>query len=192
MLAKIYDAPDGTFSLNDMIELVGIVSLDPSLAQLPFEGTNDIFAEFQQQENAAKNPPASLVPRIHVLQYKKLLHSNPLLPVEKSLLEGYVSNNISQIQQEASVCRQEVLSLLSNVLLGDVLAAEYLLCHLISRIYHRKDVLCLGKFSLNLFNVPTCSNYTKRLATIMQLLVTKSHYLPLTVSNMNSTTFVPK
>ena len=90
------------------------------------------------------------------------------------------------------MCRQELHSMLTKVLLGDSLAADYLICNLISRIYHRRDVLCLGKFSLNLFNVPTHSNYTKRLSTILQLFLTKSHYLALTVSNLNGKPFVPK
>jgi len=162
------------------------------LAQVPLEGSDDLFAEFQQQENAVRNPPASLVPRIHVLHYNKNIHSNPLLPAEKINFEQHLNNNLTTIQQEAKVCRQELHSMLSKVLLGDSLAADYLICHLISRIYHRRDVLCLGKFSLNLFNLPTHSNYTKRLATILQLLVTKSHYLPLTIANLNSMSYVPK
>jgi hypothetical protein len=46
-------------------------------------------------------------------------------------------------------------SYLTRILLGDSLAADYLICHLISKIYLRRDVLCLGKFSLNLFQVTT-------------------------------------
>ena len=41
-----------------------------------------------------------------------------------------------------------------QILIGDSLAADYLICHLVSRIYLRRDVLTLGKFSVNLFNVP--------------------------------------
>ena len=189
---KLYDVPEETFSLNDIVEFIGIVSLDPSLAQVPLEGSDDIFAEFQQQENAVRNPPASLVPRIHVLQYIKVIHSNPLLPTVQCNFEQHLSNNLSTIQQEAKTFRQDLHAMLTKILLGDTLAADYLICHLISRIYHRRDVLCLGKFSLNVFNVPTHSNYTKRLATLIQLLVTKSHYLPLTVSNLNGMTFVPR
>ena len=192
VIVKLYDIPDGMFSLNDIVEFIGIVSLDPSLAHIPFEGSDDLFAEFQQQENAVRNPPASLVPRIHVLHHFKLVHSNPLLPADQISFDHYLSNNLSTIQQETKACRQELHSMLTKILLGDSLAAEYLICHLISRIYHRRDVLCLGKFSLNMFNLPTHSNYTKRLATLLQLLVTKSHYLPLTVSSLNGLTFVPK
>ena len=83
-------------------------------------------------------------------------------------------------------------TMLTKLLLGDSLAADYLICHLVSRVYHRRDVLCLGKFSLNLFNLPTAGNFTKRLATIFQLLTTKSHYLPMSVDLFNKGSFVPR
>ena len=192
VIVKLYDVPEETFSVNDVVEFVGIISLDPSLAQIPLEGSDDMFAEFQQQENAVRNPPASLVPRIHVLHYNKITHSNPLLPAEKIRFEKHINNNLTTIQNDAKNCRKELHAMLEKVLLGDSLAADYLICHLISRIYHRRDVLCLGKFSLNVFNIPTGSNYAKRLSTLLQLLVTKSHYLPLTVANLNGMNFVPK
>ncbi len=79
-----------------------------------------------------------------------------------------------------------------QILIGDSLAAEYLICHLISRVYLRRDVLTLGKFSINLFNVPLHENYSKRLATIIQLLLDKAHYMALSVENLNQLSFVPR
>ena len=181
-----------TFSVNDVVDFVGIVSLNPSLSHAPLEGSDELFAEFQKQENEVRNPPASLVPRIHVLQYRKVVHANPLLHAEQNSFDNYLQNNLTTIQQEAIACRQQLHSMISKVLLGDTLAADYLICNLISRIYLRRDALSLGKFSLNLFNVPTHSNYTKRLSTILQLLLTKSHYLPLTVSNLNGLSYIPR
>ena len=63
--SKVYgDDVEGTFSLNDCYEFVGIVSLDPSLAAFPTDGTeNDVVEQFGQQERLAKSPPPSLVPR---------------------------------------------------------------------------------------------------------------------------------
>ena len=64
-IVKVYgDDTDGSFSLNDCYEFVGIVSLDPSLAAFPTDGTeNDVVEQFGQQERLAKSPPPSLVPR---------------------------------------------------------------------------------------------------------------------------------
>ena len=55
-----------------------------------------------------------------------------------------------------------------------------------------QDGLCLGKYTLNLFNVPVLADYSKGLAIILQMLMTKSHYYPLTVDELNKATFVPK
>jgi len=187
-IVKIYDTPEGTFALNDVVEFVGVVSLNPMLAQVPLEGSDDAFADqFDRREVQAKNPPASLVPRLHVLQHFKLKHVNPLLPLEVDLA------NKAAVKEEAVSCRADLHAMLTKVLLGDSLAADYMICHLISRVYHRRDVLCLGKFSLNLFNVPVVGgNYCRRISTILQLLLTKSHYLPLSVDGLNKLAFVPR
>ena len=50
--------------------------------------------------------------------------------------------------------RQSLHRLLTKALFGDELAADYLLFHLISKIYVRRDRLCLGKLALNIFNLP--------------------------------------
>ena len=131
-----------------------------------------------------RNPPPSLIPRLHVLKYYQLEHCNPSLPRE---LKSYNS-----CWEELRRSRDELHSMLTIFLFGDSLAAEYLLSHLMARIYHRQDGLNLGKYSLNLFNVPVLGDYSKRLATILQLLMSKVHYFPLTVDGLNKTTFLPK
>ena len=185
-IVKVYDVEDGAFAVNDVIEFVGVLSLNPLLAQVPLEGTDDIFAQFERKELETKNPPASLVPRLHVVHHTKLSSwANPLLPKQLDL-------SAASLKAEAVACRAQLHSMLTKLLLGDSLAADYLICHLVSRVYHRRDVLCLGKFSLNLFNLPTAGNFTKRLATIFQLLTTKSHYLPMSVDLFNKGSFVPR
>ena len=83
-------------------------------------------------------------------------------------------------------------SLFTQLLLGDVIAADYLLAHLMSKIYMRKDGLSLGKLSLNIFGLPNSNNFAKRLSTLLQLIMSKSHYLPMTIDNLNTLSFVPK
>ena len=41
-IVKIYDLPEGTFSVNDVVEFVGIISLNPLLAQVTLFITNII------------------------------------------------------------------------------------------------------------------------------------------------------
>merc|ERR1712111_41020 len=121
-------------------------------------------------------PPPSLVPRLHVLSFKQLKHTNPLVP----------QLTMSPIQE---VARVELHTLLTTCLLGDRLAADYLLLHLISKVYMRKDVLVLGKLSLNLHNMTNHQEWPKRLSTILSLLTTNSHYLPLSRNSLDSVPF---
>merc|ERR1711992_456374 len=61
--------------------------------------------------------------------------------------------------EELRRSRDDLHSLFTQLLLGDAIAAEYLLAHLMSKIYKRSDGLCLGKFSMNIFGVPNSSNF---------------------------------
>ena len=168
-IIKLYDIAEGDIKLNDMIEVVGIVSLDPSMAS--GEEEEDGFSSLPSL------PPPSLVPRLHVLTHRVLPHPNPL-PLEPS--------------PDPSAIRQELLAILTECLLGDKLAAEYLLAHLVSSVYLRKDVLVLGKFSLNLHNMTPHDNLPRRLATILSLLTSASHFLPLSREHLDTASFLPK
>lgn len=87
--------------------------------------------------------------------------------VSVTVVDGVVS--------EAAAVRSELLSLLTHCCLGDSLCAEYLLLHLLSSVYGnvchslaplvvdfnvliirytRKDVVAVGKFSINICGCP--------------------------------------
>ncbi|CAL4089600.1 unnamed protein product, partial [Meganyctiphanes norvegica] len=191
-LVKIYDEQD--LSLNDMIEVVGVLSMDPSLANngVGSSGQGGVpeFGEMDMEE-AAHSPPPSLVPRLHVLSIRKLKHINPLLPNDLSVnVEG-----IQSLVGEFRETRELLRSVLQQALMGDGLAAEMLICHLVSTIYLRQDVVALGKYSINLSGISgplLKENYTTRLNTLLQTLVTQSHFLSMTLETMNKTKFVPK
>lgn len=114
---KIYKDSE-TIKLNDLCEFVGFLSLDPLLSHESYHG--------EQFDNAMEvqthNPPPSLVPRIHCVTWKKLKHSNPLV------------ENIKFSQEKMKILKKELLVVLSQLLLGDQIAAEYLLYHLISTV----------------------------------------------------------
>ena len=61
MIVKLYDVPENEIKLCDMLELVGVVSLDPALAAADEGG-----------EGGSTLPPPSLVPRLHVVHHKKV------------------------------------------------------------------------------------------------------------------------
>ena len=170
-IVKLYDVKDGDIKLNDIIEVVGIVSLDPNLAVPDAD---------DEMGSSPSLPPPSLVPRLHALTFTHLSHNNPLLP------------SLPPFPPVNEVARVELLHILTTCMLGDKLAADYLLLHLISKVYLRRDVLVLGKLSLNLHNMTTHEEWPKRLATLLSLFTTNSHYLPLSRATLDNSSFTPK
>ncbi|XP_063363784.1 mini-chromosome maintenance complex-binding protein [Cydia amplana] len=185
-IVKVY-TEDNQLKLNEMIEVVGFLSVDPALSG-EFQPETDPLIN-PQGENEAEaitlNPPPSLVPRLHAVCVRKLEHCNPLV-------EGEFDQNT--VLKEANTAREHLLKALTELLLGDKLAAEYLICHLIACIYLRRETLTLGSFCLNLSNLPTrrYPHYARQLYDIIKQFLTKSYYLPLTVDNMNTMTLLPK
>lgn len=114
---KIYKDSDD-IKLNDLCEFVGFLSLNPVLSHESYHnGEFDNPVEVQTH-----NPPPSLVPRIHCVGWKRLAHNNPLVGNQK-------------FSQEKMRClKGELLVVLTQILLGDKLAAEYLLYNLISSV----------------------------------------------------------
>ncbi|CAH0729506.1 unnamed protein product, partial [Brenthis ino] len=185
-IMKLYEE-DENLKLNDMIEVVGFLSVDPALSG-EFQPETDALLEPLSESEAeilTHNPPPSLVPRLHAVYVKKLNHCNPL-----------VKENFDQeaALKDAKIAIEHLLKALSELLLGDKLAAEYLICHLIACVYLRQETITLGQFCLNISNLPTKKypNYAKQLYDIIKQFVTKSYYLPLTIENMNTMTLLPK
>uniref|UniRef100_A0A669CQ24 Mini-chromosome maintenance complex-binding protein n=1 Tax=Oreochromis niloticus TaxID=8128 RepID=A0A669CQ24_ORENI len=192
-LVKVYKDWD-SFKLNDMLEVYGILSVSPALSALADEkdASSSLVDPTECMETAEEQrvhcPPASLVPRLHMLYAKQLQHNNPLLPSAATSED----NSCRPVQGDPCLPREELLAYLTHVLLGDALAAEYLILHLISNVYVRRDVLPLGKFTLNMSGCPTVASYTERLYQIIQQLVPSSHYLGMSLQNMNQMRLVPK
>ncbi|XP_063382766.1 mini-chromosome maintenance complex-binding protein [Cydia fagiglandana] len=185
-IVKVY-TEDDQLKLNEMIEVVGFLSVDPALSG-EFQPETDPLIDPQGEnevEAITHNPPPSLVPRLHAVYVKKLEHCNPLV-------EGDFDQNT--VLKEANTAREHLLKALTELLLGDKLAAEYLICHLIACIYLRQETLTLGSFCLNISNLPIRKypHYAKQLYDIIKQFVTKSYYLPLTVDNMNTMALLPK
>ncbi|KAG7279832.1 hypothetical protein CRUP_013742 [Coryphaenoides rupestris] len=196
-LVKVYENVDG-FKLNDTLEVYGILSVSPALSALANEKDQctslhpDPTESMETvEELRVHSPPASLVPRLHLLHAQRLAHSNPLLP--PAGLEDSTASRASTLSEMPSV-RAELLAYFTHLLLGDTLAAEYLLLHLISNVYARRDVLPLGKFTLNLSGCPSTAApaYTERLYRLLQQLVPCSYRLSMTLQNMNQLRLVPR
>ncbi|KAF5281090.1 hypothetical protein FQA39_LY17896 [Lamprigera yunnana] len=173
---KLYKDADKV-KLNDVIEVVGFLSVDPVLTDI---SCNENFGN--EMEVQMHNPPPSLIPRIHCVAFKKISHGIPL--VENNIL------NLDRIQN----AKKNLHLVLTQLLMGDVLAAEYLMYHLISRVYMRNELLSLGKFTLNISNVPVkyVPNFARNLSDFIELMVPTSHYVALSLENFNTVEFIPK
>ncbi|XP_065335469.1 mini-chromosome maintenance complex-binding protein [Cloeon dipterum] len=171
---KVYEYDQSTV-MNSMVEVVGFLSADPAISYVE-----------DDMEESGKKLPASLIPRLHVVCLKNVEHCNPLLPSFNFSSDAALAFANAQ----AAVCDLKII--FTPLLLGDKLAVDFLICNLLSKVFVRKDVTQLGHLSLNLHEVPKMTGYVEKFYSILEQLVTKSHYFPLTIEVLNSTPFVPK
>ncbi|CAG5133455.1 unnamed protein product, partial [Candidula unifasciata] len=152
---------------TDAIEVIGILSVDPQLACIYDEDSHIDISE--RDELQAHEPPPSLVPRLHALVIKHLHHNNPeLCPNPAS--EKY-KLDVTQLMEDAGSLHVELLSVIEHALLGDKLAAEHLLCNIVSSVYARADGLALGKLSINISGCPLVQRYPALLHHLISQLI---------------------
>lgn len=170
-IVKTYDG--ATLKLNQIIDIIGFISLDPMLNTIN-------CSEDEMNEVHTHNPPVSLVPRLHAIK---------LITLAKSEIV-----NAPEIISKAQLIRSDLHIILSQLLFGDHLAADYLICHLLSTIYMRRDYFCLGAFPLNITNFPASrlKTFPKEFYNFLILLVKKSHFLEVTLENLNELALIPK
>lgn len=170
-LVKIYDSQD--VLLNSLVEVIGFIYATPK--EVPMD-TDDFGDELEQL-------PAYV---IHAITFKEQQHNNPLL------LHGIEHHTI----EDMAVLQNDIHRLLTQFLFGDEIAAQYMLCHLISNVYSRVNDEALGKFTLNLIchSIPLeiLKEYTQNLYNVIECLMPNSLYVPLTIENLNTSSFVPK
>lgn len=120
--------------------------------------------------------------RIHCVTFKHINHCNLMTYGNRLLNDRYPSY------------KNDLHFVLSQLLLGDRLAAEYLIYHLISRIYTRNDVFPIGKFCLNISEVPSSilDKFGKGVYEFIELIVPTSLYVPMTLGCINARPFYPK
>lgn len=159
--------------INNMVEVIGFLSLSLSSEE---SIDKDSFGEPQS------------IPQftIHAITVRQLQHS---VPISFDLLAPEESPSPCEI-------RRDLLKLFTHFMFGDELAAHYLICHLISKVYGRVGCEVLGKFSLNLNCASIPKNllvdHVQKLYNLLQLLLPDSQYIPFTIENFNTATFIPK
>lgn len=166
---KIYDTSE--VILNQLAEVIGFIY---TTGNTPMD-TDDFGDEVDQL------PPYV----IHAVMFKEQPHNNPLL------LHG-----IDSTVEDMAMLQNDIHRILTQFMFGDEIAAQYMLCHLISNVYARVNDEALGKFTLNLIchSIPIeiLKEYTQNLYNFIENLMPNSLYIPLTIENLNTSSFVPK
>ena len=75
---QVYDDFE-RYKVASSIEVFGVLSTDPALAQVDQLET-DHFGMETALEQKAHSPPPSIIPRLHAITVQHLHHTNPLLP----------------------------------------------------------------------------------------------------------------
>lgn len=173
---KVYDNFDRP--INTVVEVIGFMSVVAKRSPEAMETESNGFDE----DTSANLPPLL----IHAITIKELPHNNPLMLDPTAVDEQFSHAEI----------KKDLLKLLTQFMFGDEVAAHYVLLHLLSNVYGRVAGEILGKFSINLTcqSIPkdVLAEHIKKFYNLIELLVPDSSYLPLTIENFNTKTFVPK
>lgn len=195
-LAKVYDHQEGEscVRLNDMIEVVGVYSLESANEDVTAASSSSSSSSTDAMdcygsggstqigvdgETEMLQWPASIAPRVHVLSFRKIEGSFPLvrthaqselfaqkgkvggamtiMPVTKSVpkLGAYCSESSgsgSMLIDSDTIfsARKAIVSALTKALMGDSLAAEYCLLSALCRVIGRHDDTVVGSLPLML------------------------------------------
>ena len=219
-LAKMYDSGHDTFRLNDVIEVVGVCTMDYAAASAapPDEGSLEHFLDpaLGMQFDVDLLPPTSIAPRLHCITFRRIGSSFPLFQPLLSDGEGSSGRTFGTVVRGAGVFAcQEVsspLSLFSSksldsvrsaraVLLvhltaalgGDATAAEYLLLALLSRVVSRTETVLLGYFPLVISGLQQNDGHKiGRLQHILSRFVPRCVTFGADIDTLNRTTVQPQ
>jgi len=201
-IVKMYGESDEGLKLNDVVEFVGLVhyAIDSFRKESQDEQMDEAMKAFYAtssfaEEDAAKNPASSLVPRFHALAYKVtsqnlFVDSTPSQRFMRTDLEAQSAIALDQVQS----VREKILGVISNALGGDAFAAEIVLMAIISRVHTRTDMLTLGKVSLNLTgcrsNAEAC--VPELLSSVISKICPSVAHLSMTVPSLNARPWTPR
>ena len=163
----VYTSTDDTIKLNDVIEVVGVISHVPELAALHLEHSSSCTAAgnggiatqamtMLDEEMLVCHPPTSQVPRIHSLLVRKETTTTTTTTTVTLTSDDDV---------DTAEVRARTSGFLSMILGGDNLAAEYLLLQLTACVQHRTSDGAVGVFPLNLTSCPTVDPTTTTTTT---------------------------
>lgn len=112
-----------------MIDIIGFLSLDP--AQCVSDNGDESMDDMEVQTH---NPPVSMVPRLHAIK---------VVPLKENII-----CRDPVIMSKAELIRSDLQMFLSKLLFDDTLAADYLICHLISSMSVSTLIFFFANFSI--------------------------------------------
>ena len=215
-IVKFYENEESApVKLNDVLELVGVLQIEPEIdvansdqqqaaiaaaaaaanggtpATGGAAGLAAAFADFMMDEDRAHNPPTSVVPRFHCMMARQTsARTFAVLPARPDPRPTHADPGPA-IEDPAGI-QAALIRHLSGPLGGDVLAAEYVLAVVVSRVHTRTDSLALGKLSLTLMGVPEGGDLPRNLAAAIADIAPCVAHLPLSIAGLNARSWTPK
>ncbi|KAH0553492.1 hypothetical protein KQX54_001236 [Cotesia glomerata] len=151
-VVKIYN--DDCYKLNQALDIIGFICLNPNNIN-GLTLTEDIMDEMEIAEAQTYNlPPPSFIPRLHAIKI------NQLVP-------KIFYNNYNSIISKVNLIRSDLHLVLSQLLFGDELAANYVI---------------FDKFPY----------FTNNFYDILKLFIAKTHLFECTLDNLNNSKLVPE
>jgi len=176
-LIKLYDTNLEDIKVCDIVEFFGVVSFDPELATFS-DGSSDMV-----QEEALQAPSAA-VPRLHCFVHRKI-------PTDTTALPEPAPAVLQKLAPEMAGVRSAALGAFGAALGGDMLAAEYVLLHVLSGVSTRLSGCILGKLALNLCCGEHTAHFSGALERTFEALLPRSVVLPLTLQSLSARPFFP-
>lgn len=181
-----------------MVEVIGFISVngpDVRASIDSIENGNQESSDIAMEADSTRSPPNVVASSLNDVEDEHMKSSDQTL-IHAVLVNCMIESTGKYDTVSHAEIQKDLLKTLTEFSLGDELAAQYILLHLLSNVYGRVGGEVLGKFSLNL----VCSSipneillaYGKMLYNFIELLVPNSLYLPLTIENLNNKPFVPK
>lgn len=200
-IVKVYgNAAAGTDAckVNETIEVVGILTLDPAAATFGIEQLSQPASMDPKDAGAgdslldAPPPPSSVLPRIHAITLRRLSPAwNPGLDNGPSAARDARSAHAAAATPAA---RARILARLAATpfLGGDALAAEFVLLNALSRVLHRSDGAPIGAFAVAISTDAKAAVPATSLVSELKRLLPAVAHLPLSPKALGAKPFVPK
>ncbi|KAJ3017529.1 UNVERIFIED_CONTAM: hypothetical protein HDU68_011604 [Siphonaria sp. JEL0065] len=174
VIVKVYGKEPVDLQLGSLNEFIAILELpdvveETKLDEDTMESTSNAY--LIQDELAAFNT----LPILHVVYYESV---SPLIhPLQTQSVDAKSARDIT-------------LNFLLPYVMGDTLAAEYLLVHMVSKIRARHEVIQTGNIPLNLCNIQNTASSSAIIHAIESLLP-RVRDIPLSIEYLNKKRIAP-